>query len=216
MILTCVAAASMLSACGTISNSLVEKTTHVEFFRIYDLKTQSSFEAIANAASNGVGKDINNMQSDFPINTSGAIPDKPRYMTLTNPFAGSPLGALTEAAGSVRMNIATCDGAVWTAMSSRANNGNFGDNITLCLFPYKGGYQLDMYGALTQQSGGLMQFSRAIVNSALGSPREFMEKAFNDTLVSIHDAVPDAQLSFVRGEPAPSSLPWVASTVLGK
>lgn len=205
-----------LGGCGTVNNALATKQTTTEYFRVYNIKTDASMNAIADAASNGIGKDINGMHSAYPINTSGNIPDKPGYMHLVDPFKNSPLGALAGSAGSVGFKVASCDGAVWTSKAQSYATDAPSKDFSLCLFPYKGGYQLDIYGALTTTSGGLMQIDRNIVSAALGSPKQFMEKAFNDTITSIHQAVPNASISFVRGEPAPGPLPWKLGRVLGQ
>lgn len=205
-----------LAGCGTINNSLADKTTQIEYFRVYDLKTTASASTIGQAAANGIGMDINDMQSSYPINTSGEVPAKPAYMQLTAPFANTPMAAFLNQAGSIGFKVATCNGAAWTAKSQRANNGSFGHDMTFCLFPYQGGYQLDMYGVLTQETGGLMQLDRFVVDKALGTPTQFMDKAFADTLLSIHHAIPKASITFVRGEPAPGPLPWTSSSLLGK
>lgn len=174
---------------------------------------------IGNAASNGIGKDVDDLQQVYPINTSGAVPAKPAYMVLANPFAGSTIGALASAAGSIGFKVSTCRGAAWTAKSHKVVAGDDRQSFDLCLFPYQGGYQLDIYGDLVTQSGGInpsLLIARAVVNKALGSPKEFMDKAFADTLTSIHGALPAAQIAYVRGQPAPGPLPWISGTILGR
>lgn len=209
-----VALTALVAGCGTTNNFLAGKTTYTEYFRVYDVKTNASPNVIGTAAANGIGRDINDMQSAFSINTSGEVPAKPDYMKLVNPFQGSAMAAFLNSAGNVGFKVATCHGAAWTAKSSRNFNGSFGHSITFCLFPYQGGYQLDMYGVLETQTGGLAQIDRDIASAAIGTPKQFMEKAFADTLDSIHTRLPEAQISFVRGEPAPSPLPWIQGTVL--
>lgn len=205
-----------LQGCGTLNNALSEKTTSTEYFRVYDIVTNSSVRTVAEATSNGVGKDITGMQAAYPISTSGEIPDKPSYMNLVNPLQGSPLSAFAGGAGSIGIKVASCDGASWTSSAKAPFNGIDSKYFSFCLFPYKGGYQLDMYGDLTTKTGGLMQIDRSIVNSTLGTPEEFMDKAFNDALVSIHESIPDAKIQFVRGEPTPGPLPWIAGTAMAK
>ncbi len=199
-----------------MNNALVEKTTSTEYFRVYNIPTEAPAKVIAEAASNGIGKDLTGMQSAYPLSTSDELPVKPAYMKLVNPLEGSAIAALAGGAGNVGFKIASCDGAVWTSNARTNFDGNSGKYFALCLFPYKGGYQLDMYGDLTTKTGGLQQISRDVVNAALGSPEQFMDKAFNDTLQSIHDTVPEAQIQYVRGEPTPGPLPWVSGTVVAK
>lgn len=209
-------AAVSLSGCGTLNNALSDKTTSTEYFRVYNIPTNVPAKVIAEAASNGIGKDINGMNSAYPINTSDEEPGKAAYMKLTNPLEGTAISALAGGVGNIGFKVASCNGAVWTSNARTNFDGNSGKYFALCLFPYKGGYQLDMYGDLTTKTGGLAQIDRAIVNAALGSPEQFMDKAFNDTLQSVHDALPDAPIQFVRGEPTPGPLPWIAGTVIAK
>lgn len=205
---------ALIAGCGTTNNFLAAKTTYTEYFRVYDIKTNASPDVVGTAAGNGIGRDINDMQAAFPINTSGDVPSKPGYMKLVNPFQGSTMAAFLNSAGNVGFKVATCNGAAWTAKSSRNFNGSFGHSLTFCLFPYQGGYQLDMYGVLETETGGLLQIDRDIAEKAIGTPRQFMEKAFADTLEAIHAKLPKANITFVRGEPAPGPLPWIQGTVL--
>lgn len=202
-----------LTGCGTANNYLAEKTVTTEYFRVYNIQTSADKNAIAKALSNGIGKDINGMQEAYPIDTSGEVPDKPAYMKLVNPLAGTALSSMLSSAGQTGFKVASCDGAVWTARSQANYNGQDAKNFSICLFQYKNGFQVDIYGALITKSGGLMQIDRDLVNSVLGDPKQFMEKAFNDTIESVHNSIPNAQISFVRGEPAPGALPWVSSSI---
>ncbi len=208
-----------LAGCGTVNNTLSQKTTDTEYFRVYNIPTNTPVNVIAHAASNGIGKDIEDMQEVYPINTSGIVPTKPGYMRLLDPFSGSPMAAFAGSAGSAGFKVAKCPGASWTAKANKVVAGDDRESFDMCLFPYSGGYQLDIYGDLVTQSGGInlpLLIARSVVNHALGSPKEFMDKAFADTLDSIHAAVPSAQISFVRGEPTPGPLPWISHTVLAE
>ena len=208
-----------LAGCRTVNNALSEKTTETEYFRVYNIPTSAGPTLIAKAAANGIGKDVEGMQEAYPINTSGVVPAKPGYMHLVDPFAGSPMGAFAASAGSVGMKLANCPGAAWTARANKVVDGDDRQSFDLCLFPYQGGYQLDIYGDLVTESGGVnlsLLIARSVVNRALGSPKAFMDKAFADTLDSIHAALPSADITFVRGEPAPGPLPWISHTVLAE
>lgn len=212
-------AATALAGCGTINNTLSQKTTDTEYFRVYNIQTTKSMHMIARAAANGIGKDIQGMQQAYPINTSGVFPAKPGYMNLVDPFSGSPMAAFAASAGSVGFKVATCPGASWTAKANKVVAGDDRESFDICLFPYSGGYQLDMYGDLVTESGGVnlpLLIARSVVNRALGSPKEFMDKAFADTLDSIHATLPTVHISFLRGEPTPGPLPWVSHTVLAE
>ena len=208
-----------IAGCGTVNNALSAKTSEIEYFRVYNIKTAASVNVIAHAAANGIGKDIDGMQEVYPINTSGVTPSKPGYMKLVDPFEGSPMGAFAASAGSVGFKLANCPGAAWTAKANKVVAGDDRESFDMCLFPQSGGYQLDISGDLVTETGGInlsLLIARSVVNHVMGSPKEFMDKAFADTLDSIHAAVPSAQLAFVRGEPMPGPLPWISHTVLAE
>lgn len=208
-----------LAGCGSLNNALSQKTTDTEYFRVYSIRTSTPVDVIARAAANGIGKDIDGIQEAYPINTSGIVPAKPGYMKLVDPFSNSPMAAFATSAGSVGFKVATCAGASWTAKANKVVAGDDRESFDMCLFPYSGGYQLDIYGDLVTESGGVnlsLLLARSMVSHALGSPKEFMDKAFADTLNSIHAAVPAAHIRFVRGEPTPGALPWISHTVFSE
>ncbi len=219
IVLSTIASTVFLNGCGTLNNDLVGKQTETEYFRVYDIPTNAPARLIAEAASNGIGKDITGMNSTFPLmDTSGVVPEKASYMQLVNPLQGSALSALAGGAGNLGIKVAQCNGAVWTSNARTNFNGYSGKYFALCLFPYQGGYQLDIYGDLKTRTGGSIQaaVNGALINSVLGDPTEFMDKAFNDTLQAIHEAIPNAPVQYVRGQPEPGPLPWIAGTTLAK
>lgn len=207
-----------LSGCGTINSTLAGKTETTEYYRVYDIKTDASVHQLGDPAAEGIEKDIKDLRTTYPINMSGEIPENPGHMTLQNPFKGTAIGALAGGTGSIGIKIASCDGASWTAKSRRSSSSRAHQALSFCLFPYQGGYQLAMYGQLTAQHGGIGPEALAtkLVRSTIGSPKEFLEKTFQDALVSMHEAVPDAEFSFVRGQPKPGPLPWISGTILGE
>jgi hypothetical protein len=197
-----------LVGCGTANNYLAEKNQTVEYYRIFDLKTTASRQAVAKAASNGLGRNVNNAQEATPIPNSPEIPSQPGRFQLVNPFAGTKFAMMAGGAGSVGMRIATCEGAVWTAKAQRKVAGSNDLNVTTCLFQYKGGYHLNFYAVFTKQEGGLMQLSRDMANSMVGTPEEWTEKTFLDVVRSIK-ASTGADIVLLEAQPELSGTPWL-------
>lgn len=204
-----VAVALGLAGCGTTNNYLAAKKQTVEYYRIFDIKTSANRQTIAKAASNGMGRNVNNAQEAIPIPSSADIAEKPGRFTLKNPFAGTQLAALTAAgAGSLENRVAMCDGASWTAKAERRIQGSNSLKLTACLFQYKEGYHLDMYAVFTKQEGGLMQISRDMANAMVGTPEEWTEKTFLDIVRSIRVQT-GAEVALLEAQPELSGTPWL-------
>lgn len=199
-----------LTGCGTMNNYLAEKTETVEYYRIFDIKTDAPRASVAKAASNGIGRNVNNAQEATPIPASGEIPDQPGRFKLINPLEGSKLAALAGGAGSLGIRIATCDGASWTAKAQRTISGSNNLNLTACLFQYKSGYHLDLYAVFVKRKGGLMQISRDMANAMVGTPEEWTEKTFLDIVRSIRSRT-GAEVSLLEAQPELSGTPWLDS-----
>ena len=56
------ALAVAITGCGTTNNYLAAKTKTVEYYRIFDIKTNATRQAVAKAASDGMGRNVNNAQ----------------------------------------------------------------------------------------------------------------------------------------------------------
>lgn len=200
--------AGLISGCGTVNNALVDKTKTVEYYRIFDIKTSAARKVVAQAASNGLGRNVGNAQEATPIPSSADLSDKPGRFKLVNQFEGSKFAALAGGGGSLGMKVATCDGAVWTASAQRKVTGSNNLNLTACLFQYKEGYHLDVYAVFTKKEGGIMQLSRSMANAALGTPEEWTEKTFLDIVRSVREKT-GAEVAYLEGEPELSGTPWL-------
>lgn len=199
----------LLGGCGTMNNALVEKTKTTEYYRIFDIKTNADRQTVAEAASNGLGRNVNSAQEATPIPSSATPPDEPGRFKLVNPFEGTQMAAFAAmASGSVGFKRATCDGAVWTAMAQRDIAGSSNLNLTACIFQYKKGYHLDLYAMFTKKEGGLMQISRSMASAMVGTPEEWTEKTFLDIVRNIRQ-VTNAEVALVEGQPKPAGTPWL-------
>lgn len=205
-----VVAAIGLAGCGTTNNYMAQKKQTVEYYRIFDIKTSANRQSVSKAASNGMGRNVNNAQEATPIPTSGELPEKAGRFKLVNPFEGTKMAAFAGGAGSLGVRIATCEGASWTAKAERRISGSNNLNLTACLFPYNGGYHLDLYAVFTKQEGGLMQVSRDMAYAMVGTPEEWTEKTFLDIVRSIR-ATTGAEITLLEAMPELSGTPWLDS-----
>jgi hypothetical protein len=196
------------AGCGTTNNYLASKTKTVEYYRIFDIRTNATRQTVAKAASDGIGRNVNNATEATPIPSSGDIPDKPGRFKLVNPLEGSRLAALAGSAGSLGLRIATCEGAAWTAKAERRITNSNNLTVTACLFQYKDGYHLDLYAVFTKQEGGILQISRDMANAVVGTPEEWTEKVFIDTVRSIRIQT-GADVALLEAQPEISGTPWL-------
>lgn len=203
-----IAAALSLTACGTANNYLAEKTKTVEYYRIFDIKTTASKQSVIKATSDGLGRNVNNAQEATPIPKSATPPDTPGRFAVVNPFEGSKFAMLAGGAGSLGLQMATCDGAAWTAKAVRDIAGSDKLNLTVCLFPYKEGYHLDMYAVFVKKEGGLFQVSRDLAGAMVGTPEQWTEKTFLDVARNVHARI-DAKVALLEAQPEISGTPWV-------
>lgn len=197
-----------LTACGSTNNYLAEKTKTVEYYRIFDIKTSAPKASVIKAASDGLGRNVNNAQEASPIPKSATLPDTPGRFAVVNPFEGSKFAMLAGGAGSLGFQMATCDGAAWSAKAVRDVAGSNKLNLTACLFQYKDGYHLDMYAVFVKNEGGLYQISRDLAHAMVGTPEEWTEKTFLDVVRSVHAKV-DAKVTLLEAQPEVSGTPWL-------
>lgn len=212
-VMSLAAIAVLMTGCGSVNNALVEKQKTVEYYRIFDLKTKSDREAVADAASNGLGANISNAEESSPIPSFATPPEQPARFKLVNPFAGTAMAAFVG-----NMKTATCDDAVWTAKATRDVAGSNNLKITACLFQYKDGYHLDVYGVFNKTVGGLMQIVRSGASAMVGTPEEWTEKTFLDIVRNIRK-VTGAEVTLLEASPKMSGTPWLeadTSTVAKK
>jgi len=208
-LLVAISLAIFTTSCGTLNNALVGKTKIVEYYRIFDIKTNSERQSIAEAASNGLGRNVNDAKEATPIPSFSTPPDEPGRFELVNPFEGSKFAAFAAmSGGSIGFKIATCDGAVWTANAERGARVSDNLKITACLFQYKQGYHLNVYGTFMKKEGGLTQISRSMAHAAVGTPEEWTEKTFLDIVRNIRK-VTGAEITFLEGQPKMGGTPWL-------
>lgn len=215
------ASASLLSGCGGANSVMAERNQTTEHYYIFDIKTTADANAVIAAASRGLRQNANDVQESRGIPNGSGVPAKPGRFKVVNPLEGSQLGALAAMAGNgqvAMMKVATCDGAAWQASSSR-DTGPHQLRITACLFPYQGGYQIDLHGVSNQQSGGAdigAALGAAMAHAVVGDPSAWTQKAFVDTVRQVRQET-GATVTLVEGFPEIQGTPWEgARTVTAK
>jgi hypothetical protein len=200
--------ALLLAGCGTSNNYLAAKQKTVEYYRIFQIRTDAPRAAVAAAASNGLGRNVNNAEEAMPIPSSPDLPEKPGRFQLVNPLEGSRLAALGASSGSIGFKVATCEGAMWTARAQRSVSGSNSLKLSACLWQFKGGYNLDLYAVFTKQEGGLFQISRDMASAMVGTPEEWTEKTFLDIVRQIKLST-NADISLLEAQPELGGTPWL-------
>lgn len=202
------ATSCLLTGCGSVNSYLTDKTTTVEYYRIFDIKTRASRQQIAAAASAGLSRNVNNAKEAIPIPSSAQAPEAPGRFSLVNPFEGSRLGALAGAAGQLDMRVVSCNGSSWNAQARRTIERSNELKLTACLFPYRDGYHLDLYAIFEKREGGLLQMSRDMASAMVGTPEQWTEKTMLDIVRAIRAAAP-VQITLLEAQPEISGTPWL-------
>ena len=135
-------------------------------------KLDSDRATVINAASNGLGQNINSANESTPIPNFSTPPKQSGRFLLVNPFAGSNMASLAAANG-VSLKVATCDGAVWVAQAIREIQDSSTLKLTSCLWQYENGYHLDVYASFNKKTGGIMQISRSMSDAMVGTSEEW-------------------------------------------
>jgi len=209
--------AAALCSCGSTNSYLANRSTTVEVYHIFDIKTAASTAVVAKAAADGLSQNTNDISSNMPLQMNVATPATPGRFTITDigaKLGGTGMGALMQMSsmqnGGVSLKAATCEGAVWTARAQRtiANSSNL--NLYGCLYKYQNGYQLDTYAVFQKVEGGLTQLSRDLAHSLVGTPEEWVNKTILDMARSIESRA-QAHVVHLEGQPELGSEPSIAS-----
>lgn len=182
-------------------------------YAIIDFETEARKGAAIDAAERVLQRYASDFQSNRPIAVQ--TPEQPGRFQLTNPLSDTRLAGLAALGGvsTAQFQVATCDGAVWTANVNRNINGSQTLRVQMCLFPYaradREGYHLNLYASDTAHSGGGLseRFGRALANRVIGSPEEFTANMLRETVAAIESAT-DSSAILIEGEPEIPGLAW--------
>jgi len=193
---------TMLAGCGTGADRFAARDTTVEYYRVFDIRTDATPAVVSQAATDGINR---NVKDAVVATVPGAeATELPGHFRMADPAAAaSGTGA---GAGSVRNP--TCEGAAWTAKAAPRVRGGDNMNIVACLFPYKSGYHLDMYAVFTKPEGGWLAWPRRMSGAVLGTPEKFTENTMMDVVRAIRTTT-KAQVALVEAKPNLPGTPWL-------
>jgi len=192
--------AATLAGCSTAdgSNPLASRSTTVEYYRVFDIKTEVPAQTVAKAATDGINRNVKDAVVATPPGVEAT--DLPGHFKIADPTSAPP--------GEPVAKGPSCDGASWTAKATPRVRGTEDMNLVACLFPYKSGYHLDMYAVFTKPEGGIMQWPRRLGSVFLGTPEKFTESTMMDVVRAIREGT-GANVSLVEAKPNLAGTPWL-------
>jgi hypothetical protein len=200
------AVAAAVAGCSTTNGGsmLASTTKTVEYYRVFDIKTEAAALAVAQAAATGISRNVPDATLATPVPASPEVQDLPGRFKMVDPASAAP--------GASVARSPSCEGAAWTAKAAPRVRGGQDMNIVACLFPYKKGYHLDMYAVFTKQEGGWLQWPRRMTGAIMGTPEKWTEKAMLDVVQSIRDST-GAEVALVEAKPQVAGTPWLGTSV---
>jgi len=195
---------TMLAGCGTGADRFAARDTTVEYYRVFDIRTDATPAVVAQAATDGINR---NVKDAVVAAVPGAEATQlPGHFRMAEPAAATSGTGSGSGAGGVRNP--TCEGAAWTAKAAPRVRGGDNMNIVACLFPYRSGYHLDMYAVFTKPEGGWLAWPRRVSGAVLGTPEKFTETTMMDIVRTIRTTT-RAQVALVEAKPNLPGTPWL-------
>jgi len=199
----CAAAAGLsaaLAGCSTGggNNPLASRSTTVEYYRVFDIRTDAPVQSVTRAATDGINRNVKDAVVATPPGVEAT--DLPGHFKIADPTGVPP--------GSPVAKGPSCDGAAWIAKATPRVRGTEDMNLVACLFPYKNGYHLDMLAVFTKPEGGIMHWPRRLGSVFLGTPEKFTESTMMDVVRAIREGT-GANVSLVEAKPNLAGTPWM-------
>jgi len=211
---------ALMSGCGSTNSYLANKSTTVEMYHIFDIKTALPASAVAQAAASGLSQNTNSISSNTPLQIGVAVPEKAGRFNIVDigaKLGNSGAGAFMQLAamqnGGAAFKAASCETAAWTARAQRTISNASNLNLYACLYKYKQGYELDIYAVFEKTEGGLTQVSRDLAYKLVGTPEEWVNKTIWDMVRSVEKAT-NTRIQRLEGQPELGAEPAIAQ--LGK
>ena len=204
-----------LTGCAAGNSYLANRTTTIEMYHIFDIKTNASTSVVANAAADGLTQNTSDLSQVLPLQMGKVVPVEPGRFTIEDVGAklansNTGLGAMMQMAamqgGGVSIKAAKCGDAVWTSRAQRSIAGSSDLTLYSCLYKYQAGYRLDTYAVFKKTEGGIYQISRDVANSLVGTPEQWVNKTILDTVHAIEKAT-GAKVVRLEGQPELTDLP---------
>lgn len=189
-----------------------DRNQSAELYHIFDLLTSAPRRDVIAAADAGLKRNTSEAQTITPI-VMGPPPETPGRFTIRNMLEGNAamggIAAMIPAAQLAQFKQASCDGAVWVANALRKVRGSQTLRMTLCLYPYRAGYHLNVYGIDVKEKGGGLsaRLGRALAEQVVGKADEWTDKTILDVVRSIR-ASTGATIAYVEGQPEFAGKPW--------
>ena len=201
--------AALLSGCGHLNSALNERTETHEYLRIFDIKTTANADEVGQALAEGMMLNLEYPKIEKPI-VMTPVPEKPGRFELDDTLRNTKFGRLMDLAGnsSTTVRLLVCKNSPWRAVGERSNPGEWDGRVQICLFPYKGGYHVDMYGYMTVHRGGYKEIVRGSVYQLMGDPVEWIEKSLLDTVRTVRSSL-NAEVTLVEARPEIKGTPWL-------
>ena len=202
---------AVLVAAGLASPAAAQDSSRVtELYHIFDIQTDVRRGEMIKALQDGLNPNISNSDTTTPI-VMGPAPEQPGRFKLVNPFENSPFpyaGMIPAAQMAIAKQV-RCDGAVWISSAVRKVSGSQQLMLTMCLFPYTKGYQLDVYGVdIKERGGGISaRLGRALGEAIVGKSDNWTNKTILDSVRSVR-RVTNAKITYVEGQPEFTGTPW--------
>jgi hypothetical protein len=185
---------AVLAGCSAGSGSrFAAHDTTVEYYRVFDIRTDAAPQAVATAATDGIVRNVKDVVVATPPGVEATA--MPGHFRMADP-ASAPSGT------------PTCEGAAWTAKAAPHVRGSDNMNMVACLFPYRDGYHLDMYAIFTKPEGGWLSWPRQVGGMMMGTPEKFTENTMLDIVRAIRTST-RAQVSLVEAKPNLAGTPWL-------
>lgn len=210
-------AALLLGGSAAVPARADTSTRSRELYAIFDFATDAPKGQVIKATLDGMAMNISHSDTMTPV-VMDEPPVTPGRFRVVDLLDGNPMAsmlALAPASQRMQFKRATCDGAIWIADAVREVEGMHTLRLTLCLFPRRGGVQLDAYGLEVQsRGGGLSQIvGRAISNKIVGTPDAWVSKTLLDMVRSIRERTA-AKVTYVDGSLDFQGEPWMQSSQL--
>ncbi len=123
LVVAAAAAVVSLSGCDSVNNFMNERSETVEYYRIYDIKTDAKIKPVADAALKGLTYTTTPKVTRH-IPKWKTLPDEPGRFETADMFNSNSNLARLMASSGAQSKIATCDGAVWTAVADRGSSSD--------------------------------------------------------------------------------------------
>jgi len=203
----------------TVAMAAVPQSAHAqdsnrttELYHIFDFKTTARRGEVIKALQDGLNPNVSNSNTVTPV-VMGPPPETPGRFRLVNPFENSPFAGFVSTSDMASAKQARCDGAVWISSAVRKVRGSHTLMLTMCLYPYVQGYQLNVYAIdMKEKGGGLSaRLGRVLGEAVVGKSDNWTNKTILDVVRSVRRNT-GAVVSYVEGQPEFVGTPWEDAT----